>query len=205
MATRKPDYSLLAVSKPLPSPSLTKWSFCQTSLSVVQGMAGAGRSILEKFHHKSHDVLIYGLSWWLSSKESSCNAGDVGSIPGAGRSPGGGNGNPLQHSCLENPMDIGAWQAIVSKSIHSRGASYVGCVALLLWQANYFGSSGTCAGPWSGWLPGPICTETAGCWWVGLGHKVTGYAALVPQASAGPLVSETGFQSQRLRGWENWI
>ena len=50
-----------------------------------------------------------------------------------------------------------------------------------------------------------IFTETAGCWWVGLGHKVTGYAALVPQASAGPLVSETGFQSQRLRGLENWI
>ena len=41
------------------------------------------------------------------------NAGDVGSIPGFGRSPGGGNGNPLQCSCLENPMDRGAWQATV--------------------------------------------------------------------------------------------
>jgi len=44
------------------------------------------------------------------------NAGDVrdmGSIPGLGRSPGGGNGNPLQYSCLENPMDRGAWQATV--------------------------------------------------------------------------------------------
>ena len=39
------------------------------------------------------------------------NAGDVGSIPGSGRSPGGGNGNPLQDSCLGNPMDRGAWQA----------------------------------------------------------------------------------------------
>jgi len=38
---------------------------------------------------------------------------DVGSIPGLGRSPGAGNGNPLQYSCLENPMDRGAWQAIV--------------------------------------------------------------------------------------------
>ena len=38
------------------------------------------------------------------------NAGDLGSIPGSGRSPGEGNGNPLQHSCLENPMDKGAWQ-----------------------------------------------------------------------------------------------
>ena len=42
------------------------------------------------------------------SKASACNAGDPGSIPGSGRSPGEGNGNPLQHSCLENPMDGGA-------------------------------------------------------------------------------------------------
>ena len=47
------------------------------------------------------------------SKESACNAGDQGSIPGSGRSPGKGNGNPLQRSCLENPMDRGAWLAIV--------------------------------------------------------------------------------------------
>ena len=46
-------------------------------------------------------------------KESACNAGDLGSIPGLGRSPGEGNGNPPQYSCLENPMDRGAWQAIV--------------------------------------------------------------------------------------------
>ena len=44
-------------------------------------------------------------------KESSCNAGDLGSIPGLGRSPGEGNGNPLQYSCLQNPMDRGAWWA----------------------------------------------------------------------------------------------
>ena len=47
------------------------------------------------------------------SKESACNAGDPGSIPGSGKSPGEGNGKPLQYSCLENPMDRGAWQAIV--------------------------------------------------------------------------------------------
>ena len=46
-------------------------------------------------------------------KESACNAGDSGSVPGLGRSPGVGNGNPLQYSCLENPMDRGAWRAIV--------------------------------------------------------------------------------------------
>ena len=47
------------------------------------------------------------------SKESTYNAGDLGSIPGSGRSPGGGHSNPLQYSCLENPMDRGGWQAIV--------------------------------------------------------------------------------------------
>ena len=41
------------------------------------------------------------------------NAGDMGLIPGSGRSPGEGNGNPLQYYCLENPMDRGAWQAVV--------------------------------------------------------------------------------------------
>ena len=44
---------------------------------------------------------------------STCNAGDPGSIPGLGRSTGEGKGNPLQYSCLENPMDRGAWQATV--------------------------------------------------------------------------------------------
>ena len=47
------------------------------------------------------------------SKESAHNAGDLGSIPGLGRSPEEGNGNSLQYSCLENPMDRGAWQSTV--------------------------------------------------------------------------------------------
>ena len=46
-------------------------------------------------------------------KESVCNAGDLGFIPGSGRSPGEGNGNPLQYSCLENPTDRRAWEATV--------------------------------------------------------------------------------------------
>ena len=48
-------------------------------------------------------------------KESACNAADLGSIPGLGRFPGDGNGNPLQYSCLENPKDRGAWQATVHR------------------------------------------------------------------------------------------
>ena len=54
-----------------------------------------------------------GVPWWLSGKESTCHAEDVGSIPGSGKSPGEGNGNPLQYSCLEDPMDRGAWWATV--------------------------------------------------------------------------------------------
>ena len=46
-------------------------------------------------------------------KESACNAGDLGSIPGSGRSPGEGNGCPLQYSCIENSMDRGTWWATV--------------------------------------------------------------------------------------------
>ena len=49
-----------------------------------------------------------GLPQWLSSKESTCNVGDEGSDLGLGRSPGGGNGNPFQYSCLGNPMDRGS-------------------------------------------------------------------------------------------------
>ena len=48
-------------------------------------------------------------------KEPACNAGDMGSIPGSGRSPGGGYGNPLQYSCLENLMDKGTWQPTVHR------------------------------------------------------------------------------------------
>ena len=50
---------------------------------------------------------------WLSSKESACNAGDVGSIPGSRIFPGEGTDYPLQYSCLGNPMDRGAWQVTV--------------------------------------------------------------------------------------------
>ena len=56
---------------------------------------------------------ILGFPYSSVGKESACNAGDLGSIPRLGRSPGEGNGNPLQYSCLENPTDRGAWQATV--------------------------------------------------------------------------------------------
>ena len=56
--------------------------------------------------------LLYSLGG-SDGKESACNTGDPGLIPGLGRSPGEGNGNPLQYSCLENSMDRGAWWATV--------------------------------------------------------------------------------------------
>ena len=50
-----------------------------------------------------------GFPGGLDGKESACNVGDLGSIPGLGRSPGEGHGNPFQYSCLENSVDRGAW------------------------------------------------------------------------------------------------
>ena len=64
-------------------------------------------------YHLSHLSKGTGLPGGSTGKESTCSAGDLGSIPGLGRSPGEGNGNPLQYSCLGNPMDRGAWQATV--------------------------------------------------------------------------------------------
>ena len=64
-------------------------------------------------------LVAHGFPGGSDSKESACNVGDLGSIPGSGRSPGEGNGNPLQYSCLENPMDRGAWQTTVHGVIKS--------------------------------------------------------------------------------------
>ena len=57
-----------------------------------------------------------GFSDGSGSKESACNVGNLGLIPGLRRSSGGRHGNPLQYSCLENPMDRGVWQATVQRS-----------------------------------------------------------------------------------------
>ena len=57
--------------------------------------------------------MFYSFPGGSGGKESACNAGNPGWIPGLGRSPGKGNGKPLQYYCLENPMDRGAWWATV--------------------------------------------------------------------------------------------
>ena len=90
------------------------------------------------FVEQNHRIHVCTLSWtsigihrfmhslraqWLSGKESACSAGverDACSIPGSGRSPGGGHGNPLQYSYLEHPMDRGAWWGTVHRVTKSR-------------------------------------------------------------------------------------
>ena len=65
------------------------------------------------FRKKKNPEIKYGFPYSSVGKESACNAGDLGSIPGVGRSPGERNGNPLQYPFLENPIGRGAWRAAV--------------------------------------------------------------------------------------------
>ena len=73
--------------------------------AAVSGVAQS-RTRLKRLSSSSSRMSFPGGS---AVKECARNAGDLGSIPGSGRCPGEGNGNPLQYSCLENPMDRGAW------------------------------------------------------------------------------------------------
>ena len=77
-------------------------------------------SLLVLFPTLIRPILRCGLPGGTDGKESACNAGDPGSIPRSGRSPGGGHGNPLQYSCLENPKDRGAWRVTVHGVAKSR-------------------------------------------------------------------------------------
>ena len=66
------------------------------------------------------------LPQWFSGEESACSSGasgDAGSIPESGRSPGGGHGNPLQYSCLDNSMDRGTWLTVVHRVTKRRNCS----------------------------------------------------------------------------------
>ena len=90
---------------PNPShPSLPPWCHYICSLHLCLNFCFANKNI----------YAIWGsLPLWLSSKESACNAGDMGSVPGSGRSPGGRHDNPLQYSCLENlTEELGRLQSI---------------------------------------------------------------------------------------------
>ena len=76
-------------------------------------------SIIYSTQERQHTRGVPGGS---EDKASACSAVDLGSIPGSGRSPGGGHGNPLQCSCLENPMDKAAWQPAVEAVAHTDGS-----------------------------------------------------------------------------------
>ena len=65
-------------------------------------------------------VILWGYSNGSAVKESICNPGNLSSVSGLGRSPGGGNANPFQYACLENPMVRGAWQSIVHRAAKSQ-------------------------------------------------------------------------------------
>ena len=77
---------------------------------------GAWRATVHGVAESETTKRLSGASLVTQGKELACNAEDIrdtGLIPGSGRSPGGGQGNPLQYSCLENPKDRGAWRATV--------------------------------------------------------------------------------------------
>ena len=87
--------------------------------TTVQGVTMSQTQLNNSHTHiHTHTLIIF--PGGSAGKESACNAGDPGLIPGLGRSPGAGNGNPLQYSCLENPMDRGARWAIVHGVAKSR-------------------------------------------------------------------------------------
>ena len=108
---------------------------CQASLSIINSRSSL-KLITIAFLDKGNCFKFYINKnkrhvWWpkapviymlipRSVKASACNAGDPGSIPGLGRSPGEGSGNPLQYSCLENPKDGRAWWATVHGVAKSR-------------------------------------------------------------------------------------
>ena len=110
--------SEVAQSCPTPSDPMD----CSPPGSSIHGIFQAGVLEWGAIAFSVITIYTYGIPWYRASlmtlgKESACNAGDtgdMGSIPGLGRYYGGGNGNPLQNSCLGNPMDRGAWQVIVN-------------------------------------------------------------------------------------------
>ena len=100
-----------------PSPLVVNVSFCfitgkvNSQISHCQGDDHLWQSFSFYTFYFVLEYTWLGLPWWLSDKESACNAADTGLIPGSGRSPGQGDGNLLHYFCLGDLMDRGAWQA----------------------------------------------------------------------------------------------
>ena len=99
----------------LGGPMVERWLRCKRPMSVMSPALG-GEFFTTKAPRETTKL------WWSSGKGSTCQAGDAGMIPGLGRFPGERNGNPLQYSCLENPMERGACRATVygvTKELHT--------------------------------------------------------------------------------------
>ena len=120
---------LLYQSTILDSSSVLHLEFCWVLLLYLSFKYWSASSLSLKLSsllckHSFNDFIYY-LPGGSEVKASACNAGDVGSIPGLGRSPGEGNGNPLQYSCLENPMNGGACWATVHEVAMISSTTYV--------------------------------------------------------------------------------
>ena len=136
--------------------------------AAVYGVA-QNRTQLEQLSSSSNNNGSVG-------KESACNAGDIGDarlIPGLGRAPGEGNGNPLQYSCLENPMDRRAWQATVQRVAKSptRLATQACCPLVQSTAQEHLGSVvaayGLCCSVACGIFPDQGSNPRPLCWQVG--------------------------------------
>ena len=89
------------------------WSIFITSFKKIETQCIYNIVLVSVVQHS--DSVFLHIIFYSDGKESSCNAGDLDLIPGLRRFPREGDGNPLQYSCLEKPMDGGAWQAIVHR------------------------------------------------------------------------------------------
>ena len=101
---------------------------------------------LGTFFYYSPLSSLWGFPGGSEVKASACNVGDLGSIPGLGRFPGEGNGNPLQYSCLENPMDWGAWWATVHR-VANHGYARNSRTSVCSLSRPHYGGLGPLPGP----------------------------------------------------------
>ena len=100
--------------------SFSFWASALAKQTLASILLTYGVFSLHGWKEKSHHLNISCFPGGSGGKESACNAGDLGSISGLGRSSGGRHGNPLQYSCLKNSMDRGTWWAAVCAVVKSR-------------------------------------------------------------------------------------
>ena len=117
-------------------PKIKFYSWTYTAVLITQNHQIIFKNEFNVFAFGSQNNVPPGASGGSDSKESACNAGDPDSILELGRSPGEGNGSPLQCSCLENPMDRGAWWA-----------SLWGCKESDTTEQLHFSSKDSCSSP----------------------------------------------------------